>query len=152
MAPGDDELFEILEKRIISKLEDFSALNLMGLIRIFNKRASKHHDFLSTVLPRLRKLLEDYEALELSEMLVSMAQSPEAANDMDILMTLVPEIERRYAEVSLVQAINNAWALTQLKVVHPRILDLVAADICNTKKSRWLRRWTRMAMPPLTWR
>jgi len=136
MAPGDDELFEVIEKRIVKKLEDFSALNLMGLIRIFNKRASKHHDFLSEVLPRLKTLLEDYEALELSEMLVSMAQSPEAQADMDILMTLVPEVERRFSEVSLLHAINNVWALTQLKVVHPRLLDRVASDLSNPKKSQ----------------
>jgi len=148
MAPGDDELFEVLEKRIVTKMEDFSALNIMGLIRIFNKRASKHHDFLSTVLPRLRNLLADYEALELSEMLVSMAQSPEAATDMDILMTLVPEVERRYPEVSLVHAINNVWALTQLKVVHPRLLDLVAADLANPKKSKDL---TPAYMARITW-
>lgn len=148
MAPGDDELFQVIEQRIIKKLEDFSALNLMGLIRIFNKRASKHHDFLSTVLPRLRKLLEDYEALELSDILVSMAQSPEASADMDILFTLVPEIERRYSEVSLVHSINNIWALTQLKVVHTRLLDQVAADLSNTKKSQDL---TPAYMARITW-
>jgi hypothetical protein len=136
MVPDDDELFEAIEKRIVSKVEDFSALNLMGLIRIFNKRASKHHDFLSEVLPRLRKLLEDYEAMELSEILVSMAQSPEAAADMDILMILVPEVERRYSEVSLVHSVNNVWALTTLKVVHGRLLDRVAEDLNNAKKSK----------------
>jgi hypothetical protein len=138
LVPGDDELFECLETRILQKLDDFSALNLMGLIRIFNKRTSKHFDFLAQVVPKLKTLLADYEALELSEMLVSMAQSPEAQADMDILMTLVPEVERRYKEVSLVHAINNVWALTQLKVVHPRLLDLVAADLANEKKSREL--------------
>merc|ERR1719463_96532 len=136
MAPGDDDLFEVMEKRILKKLEDFSALNLVGLIRIFNKRASKHHDFLSEVLPRLRKLLGDYEALELSEMLVSMAQSPEAAADMDILMTLVPEVERRYHEVSLVHAINNVWALTQLKITHQGLLTRLAQDLSNPSKSK----------------
>jgi hypothetical protein len=148
MAPGDDELFDVLEKRIVAKLEDFNALNLMGLIRIFNKRASKHHDFLGTVLPRLRKLLANYEALELCDMLVSMAQSPEAAADMDILMTLVPEVERRYDEVSLVSSINNLWALTQLKVVHERLLDRVAADLSNPKKSQDL---TPAYMARSTW-
>jgi hypothetical protein len=138
MVPGDDELFECLEKRILLKLEDFNALNLMGLIRIFNKRASKHFDFLSQVLPRLRDLLADYEALELSEMLMSIAQSPEASADMDILMTLVPELERRYDEVSLVHAINNVWALTQLKVVHPRLLERVAKDLSSPTKSKEL--------------
>ena len=47
---------------------------------------------------RLKELLANYEGVELSEMLVSMAQSKEAAADMDILMTLVPEVERRYNE------------------------------------------------------
>lgn len=49
------------------------------------------------VIPRLRELLANYEGVELSEMLVSMAQSVDS--DMDILMTLVPEVEKRYNEV-----------------------------------------------------
>jgi len=136
LIPGDDDLFESIEARILEKLEDFSALNLMGIVRIFNKRASKHHDLLSKVLPQLRSLLQDYEAMELSDMLVSMAQSAEAASDMDILMTLVPEVERRYNEVSLVHAINNIWALTSLKVIHPRLLEAVARDLGDPKKSK----------------
>lgn len=131
MSPDDDELFEALEERILAKLEDFTALNFMGIIRIFNKRASKHHELLSKVLPRLRELLASYEGVELSEMLVSMAQSADAAADMDILMTLVPEIERRYSEVSLVHAINNVWALTQLRVSHQGMLERVAQDLQN---------------------
>jgi hypothetical protein len=47
---------------------------------------------------RLKDLLAKYEGVELSEMLVSMAQSKET--DMDILMTLVPEVERRYNEAA----------------------------------------------------
>jgi len=134
--PGDDELWEVLEKRIVEKLDDFTALNFMGIIRIYNKRASKHYDLLGKALPRLRELLRNYEGLELSEMLFSMAQSAEAASDMDILMTLVPEIERRYEEVSLVHAINNVWALTQLKIVHQGLLSRVATDLSNTTKTR----------------
>ena len=48
---------------------------------------------------RLKDLLAKYEGVELSEMLVSMAQSKET--DMDILMTLVPEVERRYNEAAV---------------------------------------------------
>lgn len=136
LIPGDDDLFEALESRIFAKLDDFTALNLMGIVRIFNKRASKHHDLLAKVLPQLRTLLQDYEAMELSDMLVSMAQSAEAASDMDILMTLVPEVERRYNEVSLVHSINNVWALTTLKVIHPRLLEAVARDLAESKKSQ----------------
>lgn len=136
LIPGEDETFEVLEKRIVETLDDYSALNLMGIVRIFNKRAAKHHDLLAKVLPRLRHLLQDYEAIELSEMLVSMAQSNEASQDMDILFTLVPEIERRYGEVSLVHAINNVWALTQLSVVHQGLLDCVAKDLRSSTKSK----------------
>lgn len=136
MVPGDDELFEVLEERIVVKIEDFTALNFIGIIRIYNKRASKHHDLLAKVIPRLRDLLKNYEGIELSEMLVSMAQSAEAAADMDILMSLVPEIERRYSEVSLVHCINNLWALTQLKMVHEGMLTRVAEDLKNTTKTK----------------
>lgn len=129
LIPGDDDLFESLEQRTLVKLEDFTALNLIGIVRIFNKRATKHHELLAQVLPRLQKLLAEYEAMELSEMLMSIAQSTEASQDMDVLMILVPEIERRYSEVSLMHSINNVWALTQLKVVHPGLLQRVAQDL-----------------------
>jgi len=136
MRPGDDELWETLEERIVHQLDEFTAPNFMGIIRIFNKRASKHHELLSKVLPRLRDLLQSYEGIELSEMLVSMAQSEQAAGDMDILMTLVPEIERRYNEVSLVHCINNVWALVKLKIVHQGMLQRVAGDLQNPKRSK----------------
>jgi len=136
LIPDDDELFEVLEERILQKLDDFTALNFMGIIRIYNKRASKHHDLLAKVIPRLRELLGNYEGIELSEMLVSMAQSAEAASDMDILMTLVPEIERRYSEVSLVHCINNIWALTQLKMAHQGMLTRVAEDLRSPAKTK----------------
>jgi len=136
LIPQDDELFEVLEERILKKIDDFTALNFIGIIRIYNKRASKHHDLLAKVVPRLRELLGNYEAIELSEMLVSMAQSSDAAADMDTLMTLVPEIERRYNEVSMVHCINNIWALTQLKMAHQGLLTRVAEDLKNTTKTK----------------
>jgi len=134
MTPDDDELFEVLEQKIYEKIDDFTALNFMGIIRIYNKRASKHHQLLTKIVPRLKDLLAKYEGVELSEMLVSMAQSKET--DMDILMTLVPEVERRYNEVSLLHSLNNVWALCQLKIKHPRLLEKVAQDLSNPHKSK----------------
>lgn len=51
-------------------------------------------------------------------------------------MTLVPEVERRYNEVSLVHCINNVWALVQMKMVHHGLLQRVADDLHNPKKSK----------------
>lgn len=136
LLPGDDDVWEAIEKRILEKIDDFTALNLIGIIRIYNKRASKHTELMSAAIPRLRELLKEYEAVELTDMLMSIAQAKEAAQDMDILMTLVPEIERRYSEVSLVHAINNVWALTQLKVAHQGLLKRVADDLSNSTKTK----------------
>mmetsp|Transcript_36465 Transcript_36465/g.77556 ORF Transcript_36465/g.77556 Transcript_36465/m.77556 type:complete len:465 (+) Transcript_36465:3-1397(+) len=136
LVPDDDELWEMLEARILLRIDDFTALNFMGIIRIYNKRHEKHNELLAEIVPRLRELLGQYEAIELSEMLVSMAQSAEAAADMDILGTLVPEIERRYNEVSLVHSINNIWALSQLKIRHEGLLTRVAEDLKNPTKSK----------------
>lgn len=134
MVPDDEELFEALEQKIYEKMEDFTAPNFMGIIRVYNKMASKHHTLLSKVIPRLRELLANYEGVELSEMLVSMAQSVDS--DMDILMTLVPEVEKRYNEVSLLHSVNNVWALCQMKIVHEGLLKRVAEDLCNPTKSK----------------
>merc|ERR1719469_1424021 len=65
-----------------------------------------------------------------------MAQADEGQADMDILMTLVPEIEKRYTEVSLVHAVNNVWALTQLRMRHEGMLTLVANDLNHATKSK----------------
>jgi len=136
LQPGDDDLWEAFEQRIMLKIDDFTALNLIGLLRIFNKREGQHPDLMSKAMPRLQNLLKDYEAVELTEMLMSIAQSHEAAQDMDILLVLVPEIERRYNEVSLVHAINNIWALTRLKVVHQPLLTRVAKDLSSPTKTK----------------
>lgn len=136
LIPSHDKLFASLEKRILEKIDDFTALNLMGLVRIYNKRAQKHHELLSKILPRLRKLLIDYETVELIEMLASMAQADEAVGDMDILMTLVPEVERRIHQVSLLHAINTVWSLTKLGIVHQRLLDYVAEELSHEQKTR----------------
>lgn len=136
LLPSHDKLFTTIEKRILEKIDDFTALNLMGLARIYNKRAQKHHELLGKILPRLRKLLINYETVELIEMLASMAQTKEAVQDMDILMTFVPEVERRIHQVSLLHAINTVWSLTKLGINHPRLLDYVAKELSQEQKTR----------------
>mmetsp|Transcript_47267 Transcript_47267/g.86797 ORF Transcript_47267/g.86797 Transcript_47267/m.86797 type:complete len:471 (+) Transcript_47267:54-1466(+) len=134
MTPGVEYLWEELEKRSLAVLDQFTALNLMGVVRIFNKLPSTHPEFMAVVMPRLKELLKDYEAVELHDMLVSMGQAIDAQQDMDILGLVVPEIERRFSELSLLHSINVVWALTQLKVIHPPLLTRVAHDISNEKK------------------
>ena len=158
MTPDDDELFEVLEQRIYEKMDDFTALNFMGIVRVYNKRAAKHHELLSKVIPRLRELLATYEGVELSEMLVSMAQASEASADMDILHTLVPEIERRYNDVSLLHSINNVWALAQMKINHEGLLKRVAEDVSTSHKVKdltpgYMARlvWVYRRCGPETW-
>lgn len=136
LIPDDVELFEVLGDKTLEKLEDLTALNLIGIIRVYNKRASEFRDLLDRLAPRLVELLRDYEASELSEMLMSMAQSREAHAEVEILGSLLPEIERRYTEVSLAQSINNVWALAQLKVVHTPLLQRVAQDLAHPVKSQ----------------
>lgn len=128
-APDVDELFEVFGEQLLDRIGNFTSLNFMGSIRIFDKRASKHHDLLGKVVPRLREQLRSYEGLERSEMLVSLAPSTEAASDMDILMTQVPEIERRYVEVSLVRCIDNVWVFTPVKMLRQRLPGRVVEDL-----------------------
>lgn len=137
LCKSDEDLFIVIEEQVLHKLNDFTALNLIAIVRVYNKFKEQHADLLRQVVPRLRTLLRDYEAMELSEMLFSMSQASNSA-DMDILLVLVPELIRKYREISLVQAINNLWSLAQLKVIHPQFIELVAQDLNHPDKSRGL--------------
>ena len=69
-------------------------------------------------------MLQDYEADEISEMLVSIAcvqdenarWDGEKANEIEVLAIFIPLLEQKYDDLSLVQHINNLWALTRLHV------------------------------------
>ena len=50
---------------------------------------------------QLRKLLASYDESELSEMLLALADGGNAVKDMDVLICLVPEIMKRFAELGL---------------------------------------------------
>lgn len=138
LCKSDEDLWQVMEEQILHKVNEFTALNLIAIVRVYNKFRDNHADLLRQLVPRLRTLLRDYEALELSEMLLSMSQATEAARDMDILLVLVPEIIAKYREISLVQAINNLWALAQLKIIHPQMIELVAQDLNHPAKSKGL--------------
>ena len=65
LLPEDEELFEMLGERIVDVLDDFNALNLIGIIRVYNK--VEHYDILNILVPRLKSLLKDYDVAELAE-------------------------------------------------------------------------------------
>ena len=76
MQPHDYELWSMLSQRILDRLDDFTALQLLGTIRTYLKHPTiKDYKFLRVVIPRLREMLQDYEPDELSEMLVSVAMT-----------------------------------------------------------------------------
>ena len=84
LLPQDEELFEMLGERIVDVVEEFNALNLIGIIRVFNKL--QHYEVLGILVPRLQELLRDYDEAELMDMMVSLAQAGTAVQDMDVLV------------------------------------------------------------------
>ena len=99
LLPEDEELFEMFGERVIDVMDELNALNLIGIIRVYNK--IQHYELLQVLVPRLQALLRDYDPQELSEMLIALAQSSTAVHDIDVLCCLLPEIMRRIQEVPL---------------------------------------------------
>jgi len=126
IAPEEDELFQAIGERVEQLLEHFNALNLVAIIRIFNKRKTKNFHLLDKVLPILKKQLTIYDDAELCEMLLSIGTSGDGVKDMDILLVLLPEILTRYDGIPLLEHLNNVYALTKLKVIHTDYMTRVA--------------------------
>lgn len=133
ICPDDDELYDVMAERIEQLLDEFNALNLVAIIRIFNKRRQKNFKLLHRVLPIIKNLLEKYDDAELCEMLLSIGASGDGVKDMDILLVLLPELLKRYESIPLVEHLNCLWALAKLKVLHRPYLERVAKDIANPK-------------------
>jgi len=131
IAPDEDELYDAMAERIEQVLDDFNALNLVAIIRVYNKRKTKNFKLLDKVLPILKKLLSNYDDAELCEMLLSIGTSGDGVKDMDILIVLLPEILKRYDSIPLIEHLNNVYALTKLKVIHAQYLQRVAKDMAD---------------------
>jgi hypothetical protein len=133
LCPQDDEVFKMLGDRTMQLVDDFSAPNLVGVIRCFAKVPNKDLSLLAQLVPRLRDSLGQYDTHEISDMIVSVAQASEldgtVRKDLDVLSALIPEVEARFAETPLLVQLNTLWALTQLRVTHHRLLEATAGDL-----------------------
>lgn len=134
LLPEDEELFEMLGERIVDVIDDFNALNLIGIIRIYNKL--QHYEILSILVPRLQELLREYDEAELMDMMVALAHAGTAVQDMDVLVCLVPEILRRFDDVPLQVKITHLWCMTKLKITHEDMLGRCARDLTNPNLTR----------------
>jgi len=110
----------------------------VGLIRVFAKVPKKDLALLAQLVPRLRDSLREYDAHEISEMVVSVAQASQldgsVQRDLDVLAALIPAVEERFAETPLLVQLNTLWALTQLRVTHHKLLEATAGDLLDAKR------------------
>ena len=134
LAPDDTELFEMFLDRLKMKQDDLSALNLLGLMRIYSKLAGPFiSDLHGWMIPRLVIILKEYDNQEICDILISLASASatdsSVTGDVHSLLALVPELERRLtAETPLdffLQA-DALWALSRLGVQHDLLTTSVA--------------------------
>jgi hypothetical protein len=136
LAPEDDELFGMLSDRMREKMDDFNALNLVGVVRAYLKRGDVQV-VKELLLPRLIDSLKSYDAVEVAEMLIAIGQATgtdlSLSGDVHILQCLVPEVERRFETLPLVIQLNCVWALAKLNVNHSLMRDIVVGRFCESK-------------------
>lgn len=135
LAPDDTELFEMFLDRLKTKQDDLSALNLVGLMRIYSKLAGPCiSDLHGWMIPRLVQILREYDNQEICDILISLASAsatdPSVTGDVHCLLALVPELERRLAGDTALDFFLQAdalWALARLGVQH----DLLVASVAD---------------------
>jgi hypothetical protein len=121
LRPNDDELFGMLSDRMKEKIEDFNALNLVGVVRTYLKRGDVQI-VKELLLPRLIESLETYDSIEVAEMLIAIGQATATdislSGDMHILQCLIPSLEPRFGGLPLLVQLNVVWALAKMNVNH----------------------------------
>lgn len=150
LVPTDDELFGMLSDRIRIKIDDFTALNLVGVVRVYLKRGDVSV-VKELLLPRLIESLKSYDGVEIAEMLTAIGQATTTdislSGDVHILQCLIPELESKFNDLPFVVQLNVVWALAKMNVNHAMFRDTFVARFRETKgdlplkifaKSVWL--------------
>jgi hypothetical protein len=139
IRPEDDELFSMIADRIRVKIDDFNALNLVGVVRVYLKRGDVNvvKDIL---LPRLMESLKTYDTVEVAEMLTAIGQATSTdlslSGDVHILQCLIPELETRFDELPFVIQLNVVWALAKMSVNHALFREALVTRFIEGKASR----------------
>ncbi|KAF4657731.1 hypothetical protein FOL47_008316 [Perkinsus chesapeaki] len=145
---NDTELFDMLTERIKETINDYSALNLIGLVRTFARReidkkeTNQGYPVREILIPRLKEALERYDTAEVCDIIVAIADSAATdktiSMDLPIMQSVLPELEHRLDDlgetIPLVTHIAVAWALARLGIYHEGYLDRVA-KIIHEKES-----------------
>jgi hypothetical protein len=136
LCPEDDELFSMLSDRMKEKIDDFNALNLVGVVRVYLKRGDVQvvKDLL---LPRLIESLKNYDSIEIAEMLIAIGRATGTdlclSGDVHVLQCLIPELEQRFDELPLVVQLNCVWALSKMNVNHRLMRETIIKRFRDTK-------------------
>ena len=136
LVPEDDELFGMLSDRMKEKIDDFNALNLLGVVRVYLKRGDVQV-VKEVLLPRLIDSLKSYDSIEIAEMLIAIGQATgtdlSLSGDVHILQCLIPEIESKFNELPLVVQLNCVWALAKMNVNHKQMREAIVERFCDAR-------------------
>ena len=135
LAADDTELFEMFADRIQELKSDFSALNLLGIVRVYSKLGKS---FLKPVhewmVPALVEVIQSYDNQELTDIFISLANASSTdaslSGDVHALFALVPEMERRLLrDLPFFMQSDILWAMIKLGVNHSALIESVAVGI-----------------------
>ncbi|CEM39000.1 unnamed protein product [Vitrella brassicaformis CCMP3155] len=134
LAPNDLELWNMLVDKIWEMFEEFSPLNLLGVYRVMAKLDPVPQELIDYMLPQIRDCVATFDSFELNDVLYAIAdhvREGATKQDMVLLNILLPEIERKYPQTTLLHTITNMWSLSRLQILHPRLLERATLDLVN---------------------
>eukprot|EP00923_Selenidium_pygospionis_P033955 GHVN01059413.1.p1 GENE.GHVN01059413.1~~GHVN01059413.1.p1 ORF type:complete len:394 (+),score=14.00 GHVN01059413.1:615-1796(+) len=134
LGTGDVPFLVAIANRLELYSGDLTGLQLIGVMRVYAKLAPHLRPepfFSQTVVPRAWAALGEFDASELSDILVATSFEHTEKWDRELLELLLLQLVRRYNETSLMHTISNLAALCRLRIYHPQLMELATRDLTN---------------------
>ncbi|KFG48887.1 hypothetical protein TGP89_249690 [Toxoplasma gondii p89] len=143
VGDSDKELWRLFAERIEKEfiLRELSVLNLVSVLRVFEKLEGAFGDefaaFVATLQDLLKAGISQFDAIELHDTLVALSMNHrETKRDLQLVRFALAEMDKKVHALSLLNQLSLLQALVRLKIEHRELTDLVASQLQDGRKIR----------------
>lgn len=141
VGDSDKELWCLFAERIEKEfiLKELSVLNLVSVLRVYEKLEGAFGDefgvFVATLQELLKTGIAQFDAIELHDMIVTLSLNHrETKRDLQLLRFALAEMDGKLHALSLLNQLSLLQALIRMKIEHRELANLVAAQLQDARK------------------
>ncbi|PFH38054.1 hypothetical protein BESB_003950 [Besnoitia besnoiti] len=137
----DGELWRMFAERVEKEfiLKELSVLNLLSILRVYEKLEASFGDefeaFIATLQELLKAGIQHYDAIELHDILLTISfHHRQTKRDLQLLRLVLAEMDAKIQSLSLLNQLAVLQALIRMKVEHRELANLVASQIQDERQ------------------